>query len=358
VAYRVIQWATGGMGKQSLRSLIDHPEIELVGLYVHSEGKIGLDAGDIARRAKTGVIATNDIDTLLAIPADVVIHCPRLIPPYGSDEAELVRILESGKNVISINGHTRPDYWGGARAAALEAACAKGGVTLMNAGINPGFIAEQVAIVATGICSQLDHIEVIETADARLVQNPQWVFDINGFGGAVDDFDKTDKAWPPAAAFDGMFEETLAAMAAHLGLVLERVDTDHRVFGATTELHVAAGVIPKGRISHINLRYRGIVDGQNKLGCQVHWHMEETHLDEPDPPLWRVKIEGQPGVKVAVDVLKRPDDPTRTEAEQFALAGSIINAIPIICAAPPGVKLRPMATPIQGKLDRRAEVTA
>lgn len=353
MTYRVIQWATGGMGKQSLRTLLDHPEVELVGLYVHSDGKVGMDAGDIARRPKTGVLATNRVEDILALDADVVVHCARLVGGYGSDEPDLIKILESGKNVISINGHSRPDHWGGARTAALQAACEKGGATLMNAGINPGFICEQMALVATGVCSQLDHIEVTETADARLVANPQWVFDINGFGGDVEAFNPDDKDWAPAVAFDGMWEEMLAAMCEHLGLELERVESEHRVFPATEDLQVSAGFIPKGRISHVNLRYHAIVGGQRKITSQVHWHMEEAHLDEPDPPLWRIKVQGQPGVKVAVDVLKRPDDTTRTEAEQFALAGAIINAIPIVCAAPAGVKIRPMATPIQGKLDTR-----
>ncbi len=57
--YRVIQWATGSMGKTCLRAVIDHPDLELVGLYVCSNRKAGRDAGEIARRNPTGVIATS-----------------------------------------------------------------------------------------------------------------------------------------------------------------------------------------------------------------------------------------------------------------------------------------------------------
>ena len=144
---RVIQWATGAMGKSCLRAVLDHPQMELVGLFVYGDNKVGRDAGDIARRPLTGVLATQDVEEILALDADVVIHCARLAPPYGSHDADLIRLLESGKNVISINGYSRPHYWGGARLAALEAACAKGGSSLMAAGLNPGFAAEQ--IVAT-----------------------------------------------------------------------------------------------------------------------------------------------------------------------------------------------------------------
>ena len=146
---RVIQWATGAMGKSCLRAVLDHPQMELVGLFVYGDNKVGRDAGDIARRPLTGVLATQDVEEILALDADVVIHCARLAPPYGSHDTDLIRLLESGKNVISINGYSRPHYWGGARLAALEAACAKGGSSLMAAGLNPGFAAEQIAVAST-----------------------------------------------------------------------------------------------------------------------------------------------------------------------------------------------------------------
>ena len=157
--YRVIQWATGGMGKNCLRALIDHPAMELVGVYVYGRDKAGKDAGEIARRPLTGVVATREVGEILALDADVVIHAARLAPPYGAHDADLIRLLQSGKNVISINGYSHPQHWGGQRFAALEAACLRGGTTLLGAGLNPGFAAEQLAIVASGVCTAIDHVQ-------------------------------------------------------------------------------------------------------------------------------------------------------------------------------------------------------
>jgi hypothetical protein len=311
-----------------------------------------LDAGEIARRPATGVIATRDVDEILALDADVVIHCPRLAPPYGSDHPELVRVLASGKNVISINGHSRPQYWGPERCAALEAACVEGGATLMNAGINPGFIAEQLAVVATGVCSRLDRVEVVEAADGRNMKSPDYVFGVLGFGADPASLDLDDPNWPPAAAVNGMYEELLSTMAERLGWTLDRVVTDHQVFAATEDLHIAAGVIRRGTASHLNLRWRGIVGGEPRLTLSIHWHMESAHLEDPDPHLWRIRIDGEPGVRISVDLVKRADDTTRTEAEQLGLAGSVINTIPLVCAAPPGLQMRPLASPFQASFAR------
>lgn len=346
--YRVIQWATGAMGKTCLRAVIDHTAMELVGLYVYGADKVGRDAGDIARRSPTGVTATNEVDAILALDADVVIHAARLAPPYGSHDADILKLLASGKNVISINGYSRPQHWGGERLAALQAACAKGGSTLMAAGLNPGFAAEQIAMVASGVCTELDHIEVVESVDCRAIRSPEYVFGILGFGADPNEVEPNDPAWGPAASLNGMYAEVLSAMAEHLGFSLDQVDTDHRVLPATEDLSVAAGPIPRGGVSHVNWRWRGIVAGAPKLTMSIHWYMEPAHLPEPDPPLWRIHLEGQPGVRLTLDLEKRSSDTTATSAEQLGVAGVVINTIPVVCAAPPGVTTRPIATPFRG----------
>jgi hypothetical protein len=350
VKYRVIQWATGAMGRNCLRAIIDHPAMELVGVYVYGADKAGRDAGEIARRAPTGVLATRDVEQILALDADVVIHAARLAPPYGSHDVDILRLLASGKNVISINGYSRPQYWGAERFPALQAACESGGTTLLAAGLNPGFAGEQLAVVATSVCTALDHIEVVESVDCRPVRSPEYVFDILGYGGDPGATDPNDPEWGPASCLNGMYTEVLAAMADRLGLVLERVDTDHRVFGASQDLSIAAGSIARGRISHVHWRWHGIVGGQPRLTMSIHWYMETAHLDDPHPPLWRIHVRGQPGVRISVDLEKRAGDTSPTSAEQIALAGTVINAIPIVCAAPPGVMPRPLATPFRAEL--------
>ena len=156
MTYRVIQWATGAMGKTCLRAIIDHPDCELVGLYVYSEGKAGRDAGEIARRPPTGVIASSNVEEILALQADVVVHAARLPDSYGEGDAELQAILRSGKSVLSINGHTYPQHWGGERLQAFESACVAGGVSFMGVGLNPGFVAEKIAVTATSICTRVE----------------------------------------------------------------------------------------------------------------------------------------------------------------------------------------------------------
>jgi len=350
MAYRVIQWATGAMGKSCLRAVIDHPAMELVGLFVYGDDKVGRDAGDIARRAPTGVIATRDVDQILALDADVVIHAARLAPPYGSHDADILKLLASGKNVISINGYSHPGHWQGERGAALQAACLAGGSSLIAAGLNPGFAAEQIAVAATGVCAELDHVEIVESVDCRAVRNPDYVFRVLGFGSDPTTVDPNDPAWGPSSSLNGMYEEVLAAMAQHLNLTLDGIRTDHRVLPATEDLRIAAGEIEAGGVSHVNWRWQAMAGGAPRLTMSIHWYMETAHLPDPDPPLWRIHVAGHPGVKIAIDMEKREGDATPTSAEQLGVAGLVLNTIPIVCAAPPGVLTRPATTPFRGDL--------
>lgn len=348
--YRVIQWATGGMGKNCLRAIIDHPAMELVGVYVYGEDKDGRDAGEIARRPPTGVRATRSRERILALDADIVVHAGRLTPPYGSHDADIIPLLASGKNVISINGYTNPAYWGGERFDALQAACEQGGTTLLAAGLNPGYIGEQLAVVATGVCSALEHLEIVENADCRQVRNPVYVFEALGFGADPNAIDPNDPSFGPASSLNGMYIEALSAVATRLGMSLDRVISEHRAWPATKDLQVAAGTILKGCVSHYRWRWRGISGGRPRLALTVHWYMETAHLDNPRSPLWQIRIDGQPGLRMSVDLEKRAGDSSPTSPEQIAVAGTVINAIPVVCAARPGVMLRPIATPFSEAL--------
>ena len=95
---RVIQWTTGKVGKLSLRGILDDPRLELVGLYAYSDDKVGKDAGALCGRPDTGVLATADIDALLALEADTVVYTP-----FMADLDHVTRLLDSGLDVISTN---------------------------------------------------------------------------------------------------------------------------------------------------------------------------------------------------------------------------------------------------------------
>src|SRR6202161_2645251 len=104
MTFRVIQWATGGVGRSAIEAVLRHPELELAGCWVHSAGKGGRDAGERAGAGRSGVIATTDAGALIALDADCVVYAP-LVP----DKDVVIALLESGKNVVTPVGWIYPD---------------------------------------------------------------------------------------------------------------------------------------------------------------------------------------------------------------------------------------------------------
>ena len=65
---RIVQFSTGNVGVHALRSIIERPDLELVGVHARGQDKIGRDAADLCGLDRpTGVLATDDIDALIAL---------------------------------------------------------------------------------------------------------------------------------------------------------------------------------------------------------------------------------------------------------------------------------------------------
>ncbi|NBQ43949.1 MAG: dihydrodipicolinate reductase, partial [Mycobacteriaceae bacterium] len=111
---RVVQWATGSVGKAAIKAVLEHPDLELAGCWVHAKAKAGKDVGEIVGTGPLGLTATGSVDEILALDADAVVYAP-LLP----NAEEVAALLRSGKNVVSPLGWFYPSA---AEAAPLEAA--------------------------------------------------------------------------------------------------------------------------------------------------------------------------------------------------------------------------------------------
>lgn len=96
---RVIQWATGNVGRNAIEGVLVHPELELVGAYTYDAAKAGRDIGELCGIDPIGVTATADLDELLALDADAVVYAPML-----PNTDEVLTLLRSGLNVVTPTG--------------------------------------------------------------------------------------------------------------------------------------------------------------------------------------------------------------------------------------------------------------
>lgn len=331
---RVIQWATGSMGRTSLRRIIDHPDLELVGVYVYSDKKAGVDAGEIARRPPTGVLATNDIEQILATPADVVLHMPRITLPYDALNADVARLLASGKNVISTAGFHYPAAHDAAYVAPLAEACRKGGVSLAGLGVNPGALVERIVMSATGLCADLTQISVRETVDASAMTQPAFVFGLMGFGAdpKVNDI----RTGPLARLYGDLFGEILAFVAHAMGTRLDEVTPDHQLTLAPRQMTIAAGVIEEGCVAATEWRWRARYANGAAMVLSILWTSDPALHGADITGHWQVLIEGRPNIKMSLDISEADPAAPPSRALSDATVAAAIRGIPDVVAAAPG----------------------
>src|SRR5262249_28895361 len=219
--YRGMQWSTGNVGTFALRHIIDHPELELVGLWAHSAAKVGRDAGTFCGRPPTGVLATADTDALLAMRADCVCYTATAdLRPFEAVD-EICRILAAGKNVVSssVVPLVHPKSFFPEVRDKLADACRTGGSSFFTSGIDPGFANDLLPLVLSGLAGQWDEIRIQEIINYATYDQPQVIFETMGFGQPMDATPLLLTPGTLAFAWGG----TVRLLAEGLGLELDEV---------------------------------------------------------------------------------------------------------------------------------------
>ena len=332
--YRVIQWATGTVGRQSIRLMAGHPELEIVGAYVTSPAKAGRDVGEIAGLAPIGVTATDDVDEICALDADCVVHTPLPSARAGVDpELDLrmiCRLLESGKNVVTVVGYVYPKAYGPEVVARLEAACAAGGTSLHGTGLHPGAIAELLPLALSPLNTHIDRVVVSEAEEWGSYPSPQIVFEMMGMGKHPDEFEATvatTRRW-----MDGLFGESIHMIADGLGATLERIDSTLDVEVAADGFEIAAGPVARGTVLAQRFRWEGIVGSRARIVQECVYRAAPHVVPEWGPAHGvHLRIEGRPGIEVRIghEVLARG---------VVATAAHAVFSVPAVVRAEPGIR--------------------
>ncbi len=334
MALRVIQWATGGVGRAAIEAIQSHPELELVGAWVHSESKAGRDVGEICGTSPLGVTATTDADALIALDADCVLYSPIM-----ADEQQVVRILESGKNVVTPLNWFYPKHLD---VAQLDAACRGAGVTLHGTGIHPGGITERFPLMVSALSRAVTHVRAEEFSDIRTYDAPAVVGDVMLFGKTPDEARKS----PMLAILGGGFSQSIDMVADVLGLKLDAEKrTTHDMAVATAPIASPIGKIQPGRVAAQRFAWQGLVRGEPVVTVGVNWLMGQEDLDPPwtfgpAGERFEVDVTGDPSVMLTFHGL-HPDSLESGLARNrgiVATATHCVSAIPYVCAAKPGIR--------------------
>lgn len=327
--WRVVQWATGNVGSRALRMVIEHPRMELVGLWVSSPAKVGKDAGELCGLPNTGVKATNSLDEIVALDADCV-----LFMPQGTDYDALCALLASGKNVVTTRGDFHyPPMMKPADRARIEEACAKGGTSIYSTGSSPGFVTEALAIPLLSLQREHGLLTIDEYADVSSRDSPEMLFQIMGFAAPMAPFDQRR-----AEHLQGDFGSSLSQVAEAIGLAADEIEAVGELSPAKHDVRIAAGTVPAGTVGAMRTTITCKHKGRPVLRFRANWYVTtdiEHDWDLRDSG-WRIATEGDTPVKVDI-TFPVPEEDYAAYTPGLT-AHRPINAIPAVCAAEPGIR--------------------
>jgi len=346
MSLRVIQWATGGTGRNALRHILAHPELELVGVWAHNPDKYGIDAAELCGwPSETGVRATGNVDELIGLRADCISYM-RTNPyyPLGDQSAssevdavvdELARLLRSGSNVVSLTTLPLvwPPMWGQPVLDRLEAACEAGRSSLRAVGICPGFYTDALPLMLSGMCERIDRIRYIQLLNYSRYAQPTRMRML-GFGVAPSELKPRDPHRMAAVYAPAMY-----LMAAALGVELSGFAEDFQWRVTPDDLDVASGRIEAGTVGAIRMELQGLVEREPLFVFEV-----VSRLRNDLAPEWpnmggregfRVVIEGQPNLTADCDIGAEAGNGIEITLNQTAALA--VNEIPGTCRSRPGV---------------------
>ena len=339
---RVIQWTTGNIGRRSLHAIIGRSDMELVGVYAHGADKVGKDAAELCGWPEpTGVLATSDIDALLAQKPDACCYNP-LWPNID----ELVRLLEGGVNVCSsaawiTGGKQTPED-----RDRIRKACQQGNSTMFGSGAHPG-MTNLVGMVLSASCERVDEIRITESVDCSTYESAETQTAM-GFSQALDTPGLAERVRRESE----VFAESAAMMADAMGLTLDRITFDVTFTPATGDSDLGFMQIPNGTVAGVYGYHRGWVGEKNVVSVGFNWTM--GHHVTPPKPLADghvIQVFGLPNMRTVIHCLPPKDwnEPGFMGLGMIYTAMPVTNAVPAVVAAEPGIVTLKDLPPITGR---------
>ena len=257
---RVVVWGTGFVGKMIIPEVLRHPNFELVGVGVNDKDKVGRDAGDICGIGPIGITATDDLQALIALRPDALVHYGPTAGQADANIRDIGAFLRAGIDVSSTAMtpwvwpymKLNPPSW----IDPITEACAEGGATCFTTGIDPGFANDLFPMTLMGLCAEVRKVKALELVDY-----------IN-YTGAYED--EMGIGRPPE--FTPLLEHTdilvmswgatVPMMAHAVGVELDEITSTWDKWVTDAPITTAKGVINAGRGGRHPLHHQRDVQGR------------------------------------------------------------------------------------------------
>lgn len=337
---RVVVWGTGFVGSMVIAEIVKHPKFELVGVGVSNPAKVGLDVGEICGlEAPLGLAATDDIDALIALKPDALVHYGPTAAQADANIELISRFLRAGIDVSSTamtpwvwpTMHLNPPSW----IQPITDACEAGGASCFTTGIDPGFANDLFPLTLMGLCSEVKTVRASELLDYTNYTG-DYEFEM-GIGRPPEYRPLLESPEILIMAWGA----TVPMIAHAAGITLDEITTSWEKWVTPEDRKSAKGVITAGNVAAVRFTINGRFNGETRIQLE---HVNRIGLDAaPDWPsgndndVYRVDIEGTPSISQET-AFRFTDGSGRDAAAAGCLATGLraLNAVPAVNDLPPG----------------------
>ncbi len=318
--YRVVQFGLGPIGLECVRTLLAKSNgIELVGAIDIDPAKAGKDIAELLGLSEpTGVIVQADAAACLTeTKPDVVVHTTSSF--LASMYDQLLLCARAGAHVVSSTEELAYPYRRHpAISAELDTVAREHGVTLLGTGVNPGYAMDALALMATGVCSEVHRVAIHREVDAGKRRLP--LQRKVGAGITTEEFD--------AKKATGQFGhiglvESLYMVAAGLGWDIDEMTEELEPVVSSKQVVTPFLTVEPGQVAGIHHHAHGFVNGQEVLTLDLRMFVGAEN------PRDAVSVTGNPPIELEVKGGIFGDTAT---------VAALVNGIPLVADAGPGLK--------------------
>jgi hypothetical protein len=336
---RVVVWGTGFVGRMVIPEIVRHPLFDLGGVGVSAPDKVGRDAGDICGIAPVGITATDDVDALIALRPDALVHYGPTAAHAGDNIDLIARFLRAGIDVCSTAMTPwvwpamtlNPPSW----IDPITEACAVGASSCFTTGIDPGFANDLFPMTLMGLCGEVRSVRALE------------ILDYVNYEGDYE----TEMGIGTSPEFTPLLEHrdilimswgaTVPMIAHAVGIELDEITTTWDKWITPDPIETAKGVIEPGRVAAIHFTINGTLRGETRIGLEHVNRVGSAAAPEwprgTEDDVYRVEIEGSPSIRQET-AFRFSDGSGRDAAAAGCLATGLraLNAVPAVNDLPPG----------------------
>lgn len=338
MVYRVVHCGTGYVGKNTIKLMLQQPDLKLVGHYVHDPEKAGRDTGELAGIPPVGVTATNNWRDLIDLQPDVLTYCFDSMRREREAVEEVLPFLEAGINVVSLSGWPlgHPAAMPADLLAAFEAACRRGGASVYLNGHDPGWVTSEFPIMSLALANRVECVRVIGFACYRPYTAEYAAREYFGFG--------QPPGFQPALVKQGELQwgSTLHRIAEVMGVEIDEFRTVFDTDSLDYDLECGFGVVKAGTAAATHFELQALSKGRP---FAIVEHVNRL-TDDPYAAGRRWSQPKSPDASTRVEVTGDPSFALEIHGQHTAWCSTpILNSIPAVVAAPPGI-LRPGDLPL------------